>query len=164
MKKLLYLLLLSALLLSGCTKKSEKTASAEDFRLTGGVTEAGVKAGDGPEEFIKAYEGYTIQVAYNEMTSSYLVMDIDDIPYDENISAIIATFFVDDEPVSIETLCSENGVDQSGLYELLSSHEYLRNHDVAYRYLLFQWEDGVISSISSDELNYNETFETPRIG
>lgn len=163
MKKLLYILLLSALLLSGCTKKADKVAQADVFLLRGGVTEAGIKAGDGPEDFIKAYKGYTIQVAYNEMASSYLVMDIDDIPYDEPISSIIANFFVDDEPVSIETLCEENDVDQAGLYDLLSSPDYLRSHDVVYCYLRFQWENGVISKISSEELNYNETFETPHI-
>ena len=44
----------------------------------------------------------------------------------------------------------------------MSSHEYLRSHDVIYRYLVFDWEDGVITDIASEELNYNETYETPR--
>lgn len=161
MKKLLYIALFSIVLLSGCEKKAVEIASASLFRLTDGVTDAGIKRGDGPEEFIKAYADYTIQVAYSHLESNYLVMSIKDIPYEDEISTIIANFFVNGKPVTEETLCEENNIKPSELHALLSSSDYLRSHEVIYRYLDFDWQDGVIVDIASEELNYNETFETP---
>ena len=74
---------------------------------------------------------------------------------------MIANFFVNGKPVSEETLCEDNNVPPSGLHSLLSSPDYLRKHEVIYRYLRFSWENGTIDKIESEELNYNETFETP---
>jgi hypothetical protein len=136
----LSLVLLSfVLLLSGCSRQSADVAPASLFELSGDVTSAGVQPGDDPETFIKAYKNYTIQVAYNDVASSYLTMSIDEIPYDRPISAMIANFFIDDEPVSEDTLCKQNDVSPSELYSLLSSTAYLQQHDVIYRYLRFQW-------------------------
>ena len=65
--------------------------------------------------------------------------------------------------MSEEELCAENKVEPTQLYALLSSSAYLREHSVVYRYLRFTWADGSISRIQSDELNYNETYETPTL-
>lgn len=163
MKKLLYVIMFSILFLSGCEKKTLDTAPAELFLMEGGETAAGVSVGDGPEEFIDAYSDYTIQVAYSDQTSGYLVMSIKEIPYGERISAIIATLFVDGAPVSEEDICEENQIEPEELPDLISSSSYLRKHDVVYRFLDFRWEDGIIADISSSELNYNETYEVPRM-
>lgn len=163
MKRLFCAAALFALLLTGCEKQPADVAPAELFLVTGGVTADGVQPGDGPEQFISAYRDYTIQAAYHDLESSYLVMDIDKIPYEENISTIIANFFVDGKPVSEEELCRENKVKPAQLYALLSSPSYLRSHDVIYRYLRFDWSGGVITDIEPGELNYNETYETPQI-
>lgn len=161
MKKLLYLIIFSVLLLSGCEKKAADTAPLELFLMTGETTAAGIRPGDGKEEFIKAYKDYTIQVAYSEPDSNYLVMSIRDIPYEDPVSTMIANFFINGKPVAEEKLCRENNVRPEGLHAVISSPSYLRSHEVIYRYLRFRWEDGVIAEIESDELNYNETFETP---
>lgn len=163
MKKLLYIVLFAALILSGCEKNTTKFAPASLFEMNGHETAAGLKIGDGPKAFKAAYGDYTVQVAFTEQPSNYRVMSVSKIPYNENISTIIANFFIDEEPVSEDWICKENGIDISGLHELLSSHDYLRQHDVVYRYLNFQWKDGLITDINSEELNYNETFETPRL-
>ncbi len=163
MKRLCLISALLLLLLTGCEKKPAATAPEELFLLTDGVTADDIRSGDGPEEFISAYRGYTIQVAYNNLESSYVVMDVDKIPYKDDISTMIANFFVDDQPVSEEELCEENNVKPTQLYALLSSSAYLREHNVVYRYLRFRWADGRIADIQSDELNYNETYETPRL-
>ncbi len=162
MKKLLFLILSAALLLSGCEKNTSGIAPASLFRVEGGVTADGVSVGDGKNAFINAYRSYTVQVAYRDAASDYMTMSISRIPYDDPISTMIANFFVDGEPVSYATLCAENNISESELYALMSSHEYLRSHDVVYRYLVFDWEDGVITDIVSEELNYNETYETPK--
>lgn len=151
------------LLLTGCEKMPAEIAPEELFEVTGGVTANGIQAGDGREQFISAYSDYTIQVAYDNPGSSYLIMDINKIPYQEDISAIIANFFIDGQPVSERELCTENNVEPTQLYALLSSSSYLHEHDVLYRYLRFEWSDGKIVSIEPGELNYNETYETPRL-
>lgn len=165
MKKPCYIFIFAfcILLLSGCGKKTRDAAPIELFQITDGVTAAGIQKGDEPQKFINAYKDYTIQVAFNNLESSYLIMSIDDIPYEKDISAIIASFFIDGTPISEETLCEDNNVKPTQLHDLLSSPPYLRDHEVIYRYLRFIWNDGKINRIESDELNYNETYETPRI-
>lgn len=163
MKKLFFAAALLLLLLTGCEKKPADIAPEKLFQVSGGVTADGVSVGDGPEQFIEAYKGYTIQAAYNNLESSYLVMDIDAIPYEKDISTIIANFFIDGDPVSEEELCEENNVKPTRLHDLLSSVSYLRSHDVIYRYLRFRWENGRIADIQPGELNYNETYEIPRL-
>lgn len=163
MKKRFFAAVILFLLLTGCEKRPAEIAPEKLFEVTGGVTADGIQAGDGREKFISAYSGYTIQVAYDNLESSYLIMDIDKIPYQEDISTIIANFFIDGHPISERDLCRENRVEPTQLYALLSSSSYLHEHDVLYRYLRFEWSGGEIVDIEPGELNYNETYETPRL-
>ena len=163
-KKLLYIFFISLLLLSGCEKKSTKIAPASLFVLDGNVTSEGIRPGDGPDAFKKAYRSYTLQVAWTDVDSNYMVMSPDEIPYDENISTIITSLFINGKPVTEAQVCSDNDIEGDALYTLLSSPDYLRKHEVIYRYLDFDWKNGLIADISSEELNYNETFETPCLG
>ena len=55
MKRLLYIILFSLLLLSGCEKKTAGYAPASLFQMNGETTAAGIAPGDGKEAFIKAY-------------------------------------------------------------------------------------------------------------
>lgn len=161
MKKLLCILLFAALFLAGCEKKLQDTAPAAVFQVTDGIASSGVAVGDGKAEFIAAYSDYIIQAAFTDLDSSYVQMDIDRIPYSENISTLIANFFIDETPVSEAEICEENDIRISGLHALLSSYEYLRAHTVVYRYLRFTWENGAITEIDCNELNYNETYGVP---
>ncbi|MCC8104170.1 MAG: hypothetical protein LIP11_18590 [Clostridiales bacterium] len=163
MKKLQLILLVAVLLLTGCEKNEQAVASADVFTIENGVTHDGVSIGDGKSEFIDAYSDYVIQAAYTDVDFSYLVMSINKIPYDENISTLIANFFIDEEPMSEETICKENEIEDEDLYSLLSSSTYLRAHEVIYRYLRFTWEDSVITDIDIGEFNYNETYEVPKL-
>jgi len=160
-KKLMALLLFGALLLTGCENREQQVASAELFELDGDTTNDGVSVGDGKKEFIKAYSDYVVWAAYTDTDSSYIVMSINEIPYEDNISTLIANFFIDEVPTSEEDLCENNEIDESDLYSLLSSPSYLRAHEVIYRYLRFTWKDSVITDIDSGGFNYNETYEVP---
>ena len=93
-----------------------------------------------------------------------MVMSPDQIPYDEEISTMIATLFIDAKPVDLEAFCKEQNIQSDEIHDVLSSPDFLRKHDVIYRYLVFEWSDSEIVDIYSEELNYNETFETPRSG
>lgn len=163
MKKLLYILLFSTLLLTGCEKNFARPAPASLFFMDGDATSSGIRPGDGKSAFIRAYRDYPIQVAYSDMESNYHSMPIRNIPYDDNISTMIASLFIDGTPVLEQTLCSENDIKPEQLHAFLSDPKYLRLHDVVYRYLNFSWENGLITDIESGELNYNESFDTPRL-
>lgn len=164
MKKLLYIVLFSLLFLSGCEKNLSETAPESLFLMDGEQTAAGVRPGDGPKEFQKAYSNYQIQVAWNELESSYMTMSISEIPYKDEISTIIANLFIDGKPVTEQSVCDENQIEPDELHGLLSSTAYLQKHEVLYRYLIFDWSEGKITQIASEELNYNESFETPYAG
>ncbi len=161
MKKLLLITLFCAVFLIGCEKNAQEIASEEVFEMTDGVTYDGVKIGDGKAEFINAYNPYVIQTAYTDTASNYRVMSIRKIPYDENISTLVATFFIDGKPISEEEICRQNEIEEEDLPSLLSSPAYLQKHNVIYRYLRFNWEDSEIMSIDSSELNFNEAYEVP---
>lgn len=118
-KKLLYILFISLLLLSGCEKKSTKIAPASLFVLDGNVTSEGIRPGDGPDAFKKAYRSYTLQVAWTDVDSNYMVMSPDEIPYDENISTIITSLFINGKPVTEAQVCSDNDIEGDALYTLL---------------------------------------------
>ncbi len=166
MKKLLYPVLALALILTGCENYTAetKTVPAEVFIVEDGVTHDGIKRGDGPEDFKNAYGDYPVQVAYNDTAySGYTEMSLKKIPFDENISTLVAGIFVDGEPFSEAELAKENEIEEADLPELLSSPEYLRAHEVEYLCLRFTWEDGAITDIDSVELNYNESYDVPRL-
>lgn len=161
MTKLLYLLLISLLFLTGCEKNTVAPAPAELFVLSGDTTAAGVSVGDGPEAFKEAYRDYEILVSESDSEIPYEAVTAGRIPYKNDIVTMIANFFINGKPMTTEQLCKKQAVSMDGLPALLSSTTFLREHEVIYRYLLFYWEDGKVSRIESEELNYNETFEVP---
>ena len=130
MKKLLYIFLFAVLILSGCEKKQELLAPASLFVMDGEATAAGVCPGDGPEEFKAAYRDYTLQVAWNDAESNFMVMSPDQIPYDEEISTMIATLFIDAKPVDPEAFCKEQNI-QVEAYSPIAHGEALKNPAIA---------------------------------
>lgn len=161
MTKLLYLLLFFLLFIAGCEKNPVTPAPAELFVLSGDTTAAGISVGDGPEAFKEAYEDYEILVSDSDSEIPNEAFSVRKIPYKDDIVTMIANFFINGKPMTAEQLCKKQDVSMDGLATLLSSATFLREHEVIYRYLLFYWEDGKISRIESEELNYNETFEVP---
>ena len=160
-KQLLFMAFLSCLILAGCTDREVSPAPQKLFQLTDGVTAAGVQAGDGEKEFRKAYAGYEILVSSSGEDIPQETMPIGRIPYDRDIVTMIANFFIDGQPKSPQNICEEEQIPSEDLFDLLSSEEYLRSHEVIYRYLIFYWKDSRIQRIASEELNYNETYEVP---
>ena len=161
MKKLLYLFAFCVLFLTGCEKKSASLPPESLFLMKNGETNDGLKIGDTPSQFRKAYSDYTVQIAYDEPNAVLRTVSMDNIPFEEDVFTIISGFFINGEAVSEAGICKENQIEQSELHDLLSSADYLRSHEVIYRYLVFEWQDGRIEDIDSNELNYNETFEIP---
>lgn len=162
MKKLLFSIVFALFFLTGCEKITTVPAPSSLFVLTDGATADGIQAGDGSKEFKAAYQDYEILVSLSPSEIPSQVMPIQRIPFDREITTMIANFFINGTPMTPEDICQEEGIEADQLLGLLSSDEYLRKHEVLYRYLIFYWKDGVITHIASEELNYNETYETPK--
>ena len=160
-KHLLFVAAFCCLVFTGCADEETVPAPQKLFQLTDGVTSAGVQAGDGEKEFREAYTGYEILVSSSGKDIPQEVMPIRRIPYNKNIATMIANFFIDNQPMSPQDICEKEQIDSEDLFDLLSSEEYLRSHEVIYRYLVFYWKNGTIQKITSEELNYNETYEVP---
>lgn len=161
MKKLLYLVAFFFIFMTGCEKNTTVPAPAELFLLSGDTTSSGVSIGDGARIFQEAYHDYEILVSRSADEIPNEPTAIRRIPYKEEITTMIANFFINGKPMTAEQLCKEEEVSMDSLTSLISSPSFLQKHEVLYRYLLFYWKDGKITKIESEELNYNETFEVP---
>ena len=148
--------------LCGCaeTKVPESHDISVDYE---GQTGAGISAGSTYAEWITAYDGVLIQ----QVTDNGL------IPYTPDMEAVknatedaaavshdgtymISAFYVDDVPVSVETLMSETGLSAEELNDHLADSEYLADHTVVYRYTMFTIENDVVTDITGDYLDYNQ--------
>ena len=142
MKKLialLFALMLTLGLMTGCGE-SAPLLSATDYELDpeSRVTSRDVTVGDTAETFLAAYGDYK------------------EIPFDSSITLLLPTFFIDGLPTDLDQFCEENEIEKSSLTDTLASDEFLKTHTVVYYYLLFTWENGAITDIRSEYMDYNE--------
>lgn len=68
---------------------------------------------------------------------------------------MVAAFYVDEEPISTDELCKTEGVEAVKLADHLASAEYLAEHKVLFRYIIFTITDDTVSDIEFDYLDYN---------
>ncbi|MDE6388002.1 MAG: hypothetical protein K2L82_09375 [Lachnospiraceae bacterium] len=146
---------LIAVLLAGCGE-STPLLTAVDYELDieTNETNKGVSVGDTPENFLAAYGEYKIFTSVDGQ--DYQVLPTEEIPFDLAATTLLPTFFIDGLPVDTDAFCKENEIEKADLLNFLSSEDYLRSHTVVYYYLLFTWENGVITDIRSSYMDYNE--------
>lgn len=157
-KTILSAVFLSVTVLTTFTACGKETPllRAADYELNheDNTTSKGIGIGDTPEAFLNAYGGYVIETSIEN--GSYQALKTEEIPFAESIKTILPTFFIDENAVTIEQICEENEVERTGLLALLSSDEYLQNHTVMYHYMIFTWENGIITDIHSEYMDFNE--------
>lgn len=68
---------------------------------------------------------------------------------------MISAFYIDNEPKSVEELMAETGATADGLSDRLTSPEYLAEHSVMFRYIIFTIEDDIVTDVEGDYLDYN---------
>ncbi len=158
MKKLivpLASLILTLGLMAGCGKTTPLLA-ATDYELDpeSKVTSREVSIGDNAETFLAAYGDYKIFTSIEG--GEYQVFAPDEIPFDSSVTLLLPTFFIDGLPTDLNQFCEENEIEKSGLTDTLTSDEFLKSHTVVYYYLLFTWENGAITDIRSEYMDYNE--------
>lgn len=148
-------LLLVILLLTACGKETPLLEAADyELNQNANTTRRGIGIGDTPEAFLEAYGEYDIETSIEY--GPYEALAPKDIPFTDSIRTILPTFFIDGVPATIEQICTENEIEPTELLSLLSSEEYLQNHTVIYYYMIFTWEDGIITDIHSEFMDYNE--------
>ena len=158
--------------LCGCaeTKVPESHDISVDHE---GQTGTGISAGSTYAEWITAYDGVLIQQVTDEGLIPY-TPDMEavknaaaegsgDTASDSTVAAVshdgtymISAFYVDNAPVSVETLMSETGLSAEELNDHLADSEYLADHTVMYRYTLFTIENDVVTDVTGDYLDYNQ--------
>lgn len=158
MKKIalsLILTLFFSLLLIGCGEEKPVFLSTTDYDLDAETSQTirGVKIGDHSDAFLAAYRDYDILTSISG--GDYLPLPAEDIPFDASITTILPSFFVDGAALEIDRFCEENNIEKDGLLSFLTNEEYLSAHSVVYRYLVFSWEDGAITQIRSEAMDYN---------
>ncbi len=153
--KSILIVLFLAFLLTACGKET-LLLEASDYELnqSSHTTSKGIGIGGTPEEFLAAYGSY--EIATSIEYGPFEALEPKEIPFTESIRTILPTFFIDGLPASIEQICTENEIERAQLLSLLSSEEYLQKHKVVYHYMIFTWEDGLISDIHSEFMDYNE--------
>lgn len=160
MKKTSVLLTLAftgSFLLCACSEEQTFLLSSADYELSSDAasvqTSRDVTIGDGPEAFLAAYRDYDILTSISG--GDYLALPAEDIPFDASITTILPSFFVDGTALEIDRFCEENNIEKDGLLSFLTNEDYLSAHSVVYRYLIFTWEDGAITEILSESMDYN---------
>lgn len=148
-------LALSVSLLTGCgSEKAMLTSADYEWEDDTTQTSKGICVGDDSEAFLAAYGDYDIFTSRDG--ASYERLSAEEIPFDERITTILPTFVIDGIPTDFDSICKENEIEKSEVLSLISSSDYLSRHTVVYYYLSFVWEDGVIASIESNSMDYNE--------
>ena len=160
MKREKFVTILTALalilgLLTGCGKRAP-LLTADDYILEAETnkTSLGIVPGDTAETFLAAYGEYKIFTSLDG--ENYQMLASEEIPFDSAITTLLPTFFVDGLPVDPDVFCKENEIEKAELITFLRSPDYLASHAVAYRYLVFAWENGAITDIRSQYMDYNE--------
>lgn len=165
MKKMmvsLVFLCLASCLLCACGRETP-LLTVDDYKLDAetGSTSRGVKVGDSAEAFKDAYREYMIFYAVSDSATEnpqadYQFLPVDEIPFDTVSTMILPAFFVDGLAIDTDQFCEDNEIEKADLISYLTGEAYLTNHRVVYRYLLFTWENGVITDIRSESMDYNE--------
>ncbi len=142
-------------LLTGCGKVTPLLSAVDyELDLETTTTNKGVSVGDTPEAFLAAYGEYRIFTSVDG--GEYQVFPAEEIPFEDSVTCLLPTFFIDGLPVDPDVFCEENEIEKSALLAFLTSDDYLHSHTVVYYYLTFTWEDGVILDITSRYMDYNE--------
>ncbi len=156
-KKLISILGLTLILsLSVCACGEEKSfLSATDYELDAETAQTirGVKIGDDSETFLAAYRDYDILSSING--GDYRFLPVEEIPFTSSLTTILPSFFVDGSAIDLDSFCEENGIEKESLLSFLTDESYLEMHTVLYQYLVFTWENGKITDIRSESMDYN---------
>lgn len=146
---------LTSMLLSGCGES--RLPVVDDYTVKKDTTSEGITIGSDFASFAEAYSEYPIQILSSDGSyQSYSLPSPEEASsISEDMTLMTSFFFIDGIAVPTSQLKEEIGITSSELNEYLRSSEYLNSHEVIFRYILFEFDDGKVSDIEADYLNYN---------
>ncbi|MBD5490646.1 MAG: hypothetical protein HDR16_00540 [Lachnospiraceae bacterium] len=153
---ILGLTLILSLSVCACGREAKPLLSATDYDLDAETAETirGVKIGDDSETFLAAYRDYDILSSING--GDYRFLAAEEIPFTSHqLTTILPSFFVDGSAIELDRFCEENDIEKEALLSFLTDESYLETHTVLYQYLVFTWENGKITDIRSESMDYN---------
>ncbi len=144
---------------TACGRADAVPLTMGDYELNysdGIATSRGIHIGSTTEEFLDAYEDYDLEVSIG--SGAYEAFDAKKtpVPFTDSTQTILPAFFIDGTAATIEQICTENAIERSDLLSLLSSEEYLAEHEVEYYYMVFSWENGAVADIRTEYMDYNQ--------
>lgn len=148
----------AACVLGGCG--NEFVPIEDDFSVNDKTTSAGISVGATFSEFAEVYSEFPIQRIDNSDGGNWVAYSIPNLKKtpdagNDDMTLMVSYFFVDGVAVSTKTLLEETGTESENLVEYLSSPEYLNDHSVVFRYMIFDFSAGTITDIRADYLDYN---------
>lgn len=150
-----FILTCSLALLNACGEEKPLLTSTDyDLDAETAQTIRGVKIGDGSDAFLAAYKDYDILSSVDG--GDYRFLSPEEIPFDKSLTTILPSFFVDGAAVEIDAFCEDNEIEKDALLSFLTDEAYLEHHAVVYQYLVFEWENGAITDIRSESMDYNK--------
>ena len=147
------------LILTGCKEEEipwEPVTS--EFTFDGQATAEGITVGSSFTDFASAYAKYPLQILDdNSSWKEYSLPDLEENPDEASPSMTLMTsyFFVDGTATDTASLIEMTGVPAEELSAYISSKAFLDSHDVVFHYMIFEFQNGNITSIDSDYLNYD---------
>lgn len=156
--KQLSVILISTILaftIIGCG--DELVINEEDFILLSDSTNTGITVGSSFEDFANAYSKYPTQLldSNGEWKPFEYPAQENYVSTKNDCSLMISTFCIDGVPTSTQVLMEQTGLDAVALNDYLASPEYLSSHKVVFRYIVFVFDDGIISALDDNYLDYN---------
>ena len=158
MKKYLLLIFILCLMLSGCASNDKLTK--EDYILKeNNTTSKNITIGSTSEEFKNAYNNYTVNIIYAEDSVNgdniADIIDINDIDFSKQSHISICTYYIDNKPYTSQEFADKLGIKTNYYDWAIDNAEYLKNHTIEGKLLLFTFEDDVVTNISSIDMNFD---------
>ncbi len=157
MKKYNFLFLfLLMFMLCGCSSNNKLTK--EDYILTeDNITSKNITIGNTSEEFKNAYNNYIVTIIYAEdaVNGDNIadIININDIDFSKQCNVGITTYYIDNKSYTIPEFVDKLGI-KTNYYDWAKENtEYLENHIIEGKVLIFTFEDGIVSNISSTDIN-----------
>lgn len=156
--------ILFVLPLTGCGSKAYPTMS--DYAITDDEsTTAGLQVGASVPQFLDLYNQFDLSFCPSgSVAEEYSSFDPESESFLNSLEQLsgdflLATFYLDEEPQSALDLSKTSAIDdKSELFDYLRSPEFLSEHTLLYKFMIFHFEDGSLISIESDSLDYNAEY------
>ena len=153
--KIIIALCIISICLFGCSSNNTLLGKMDYELSNDNTTSKNITIGSSSTEFIKAYNGYYVNVMYGNYNKSDRA-NIDEINYSNFCYIYLPTIFIDDKPVNIDDFIEKNNISIELDAWFADNNEYLKKHSVIYKCLVFTFEEGNIIDIQSLEKNYNK--------